>query len=216
MGKVDKMKGLNVGSTYLNAKQYANYVTYIDNVERKIEEELQRAKVISVLTYASVDVSTIENEAICARYCVDGKVNVVFIGMEAVQRATAGGIYGALNKVLTLDDRSGEVECFLTKVIGLGSDSASVNTGKKGGQIALLHQEISEAIVIIRCMAHTLELAFTNSMKGCSLYEKLDSKLYHLYAFYHRSALQKSNQDQVQLLSVRSSNFSYLLDLWST
>ena len=73
-------------------------------------------------------------------------------------------------KALTFENTPSGIS-FRSKLIALGSDRASVNTGKKGGFIILLQSQISSEI-IIKCVAHGLELVFKSAAKSCKLYDK--------------------------------------------
>ena len=52
----DEAKGLNVGNTYQNDKQARQFSVYIAKVEKKkVEDEIQAAKFLSVICDGSVD-----------------------------------------------------------------------------------------------------------------------------------------------------------------
>ena len=200
----DEKKGLKVGSTYRNDKQCKNFIQCIARVERKkIEEEIRMANFISVLSDGSTDVSVTENEIVYVRICREGEVKVFFVGLIAVAKANAAGILSAIRKALEFEDLTKEeVE---QKLIGFGADGASVNTGKNSGVISRMRDEISSEIVLLRCLAHALELAFKDTFKNCKLYDKLISLLQELFKFYHKSALQKSELqdafDELEMIS---------------
>ncbi|KAJ8309954.1 hypothetical protein KUTeg_011819 [Tegillarca granosa] len=97
------------------------------------------------------NVATIKNEAIYVRTCIHGKVAVYFLDMRSVVRANAYGMFSAR----------------------FGCDGASVNTGQFGGVIKPIQINISDAVILVHCLAHRLELAFKQSMKGIKLYEKV-------------------------------------------
>jgi len=192
MASLDELKGINIGKTYRNDKQCYAFIQAIAAVERtKIEETIQNVKFMSVLSDGSVDVSTTENEAVYVRVAFKGTVSVFFMGMKKVSRANASGIYGALMSALKL--KSLPSSDVLAKLVGYGSDGASVNTGQENGVIALLRKNIDPAIIIVHCMAHRLELAFKSAVKDFKQYDKLNTLLTELFAFYHRSALQTEN-----------------------
>ena len=193
MVDLDRAKGLPGNQRYQNDKQCYVFVRSVFNTERScIRDKLKNVKFLSILTDGSQDVSTIENECIYVRSCVQGNVEVSFIGMQQVARANAPGIFDALMKALTFEDTPSDIS-FKSKLIALGSDGASVNTGQKGGLIALLKRQISCEIIIIKCVAHGLELVFKSAAKSCKLYDKINTLLQELFSMYHKSALQKSN-----------------------
>ena len=192
MCSLDEKKGVNIGRTYRNDKQCKTFISAIAAVERRIlESELKGAKFISLMSDGSVDVATIENEIIYAKYAIKGKAKTVFLSIQAVPRANAQGIYKALMNSLVFETLpQSEIK---KKIVGFGSDGASMNTGAVSGVIALLLDNISSEIVLVKCLAHRLELAFKDSVKGISLYTKVNTLLTELFRFYHKSSLQTEN-----------------------
>ena len=83
----------------------------------------------------------------------------------------------------------------LGKLIGLGSDGASNMTGKKGGLVTLLQNNVNKELINIHCFAHRLKLAFRDVLRKNSLYDKLITLLVGLYYFY-----KKSHKNKHQLL----------------
>ena len=193
MCNLDEKKGVNVGCTYRNDKQCKVFVDAIAAVERKdLETDLKRARFVSLMSDGSVDVATIENEVVYARYAVAGEVKCVFLSMQAVPRANAPGIYKALMDSISMFETISLTE-FQEMLVGFGCDGASVNTGSVSGVITLLQQRISEEIVLLRCMAHRIELAYKDCIKNVTLYTKLYTLLTELFNFYHKSSLQTEN-----------------------
>lgn len=80
---------------------------------------------------------------------------------------------------------------FVSKLVALYCDRASVNTGQKGGVGALLKTEQPDLIVLhVHCMAHRLELSIKDVLKKVPLYRKVvDTLLKGLFYFYHNSPL---------------------------
>ena len=73
-----------------------------------------------------------------------------------------------------------------TKLVGFGSDGASVNTGKQNGVAAKLKREIPH-LISVHCVAHRLELGVLDAMKENKKLGKLQDSLMHLYREYHYS-----------------------------
>ena len=193
MCNLDERKGVNVGNTYRNDKQCKTFVGAISAVERRsLETDIKEAKFISLMCDGSVDVATIENEVVYARYAIKGEVKTVFLSMQSVPRANAPGIYKALMDSIGTFKTIPKSE-IQDKLIGFGCDGASVNTGHLNGVIALLHKNISDSIVLVKCMAHRLELAYKDAIKGVALYTKVSTLLSELFSFYHKSSLQTEN-----------------------
>ena len=77
------------------------------------------------------------------------------------------------------------------KLVGMGSDGASVMLGKNNGVGALLRKE-QPAMVAVHCFSHKLELAFKDSTRKIPLDNKTTVCLLQgLYYFYHNSPLNR-------------------------
>ncbi|XP_061193371.1 zinc finger protein 862-like [Saccostrea echinata] len=122
---------------------------------------------------------------------IKGKVEVKFIGCKWVTKADAKGVFLAMKRAV----EGVRLDWSLThkKMVGLGSDGAAVMTGKKTGVAALL-KEHHPSIISIHCLAHRLELAYKDALKGIKVAEKVVSGLLlGLYYFYHNSPLNRAN-----------------------
>ena len=71
---------------------------------------------------------------------------------------------------------------YLDKLVGFGSDGASVNRGLKEGIKTILQRD-NEGLTFSWCVAHSLELALKDAFKGTALdyIEELLLRLYYLY-----------------------------------
>ena len=74
------------------------------------------------------------------------------------------------------------------KIIGYTCDGASVNTSHENGVIVLMQKEISPCIVLVKCLAHRLELAYKEALKQITLNNKVALLLTDLFSFYHKSS----------------------------
>ena len=62
---------MDIGNTYLNASYCKQFLVAITEVTReKIEEDLKRAKFISIMADGSTDVSSSENEVVYIHFSV--------------------------------------------------------------------------------------------------------------------------------------------------
>ena len=75
----------------------------------------------------------------------------------------------------------------MEKLVGFGSDGASVNAGKKGVKSLIQHE--NSWITIGWCIAHRLELARKDSLKGTDFdnINDLILKMYYLYKCSQKS-----------------------------
>ena len=136
---------------------------------------------MSVIVDGSTDSAMAENEMIFIRTCTSGSVSTKFIYCCQVERGTASGIIDVIQQaVKTICDWPQ----FINKLVGLGSDGASVMLGKNNGVIALL-QAMQPVVVPVHCSGHKLELAYKDAIKNTALAEKVVTMLTGLYYLYH-------------------------------
>lgn len=77
------------------------------------------------------------------------------------------------------------------KLVGMGSDGASVILGCNEGVAALLRQD-QPAMVAVHCYSHKLELAFKDTIRKIPLDNKMSVFLLQgLYYMYHNSPLNR-------------------------
>ena len=113
----------------------------------------------------STDSAISENEAVFIIYfdpCVE-KIKIVasFLKLVFLKSAAAYGIVDSISyafKVVNIDN-------FYEKLVGFGADGASVNRGNKQSVKAILKEE-NPWLTFGWCVAHHLELAQKDSLKG--------------------------------------------------
>ena len=188
---LDDKKKVDIGISYRSDKEAHTFVHYIAEVERmNLVSDLKKAKFFSVICDGSTDSSITEQEIVYVQFAIGGDLNTRFIACAAPGKANAVNIH---NSVVTAVCEQADMteSVFYSKVVGLGSDGASVMQGKRGGVIALL-KEKQPAVVGVHCMAHRLELAFKTAVKSDKQVGKMEQLLMNLYVFYHKSPLNRS------------------------
>ncbi|VDI54723.1 Hypothetical predicted protein [Mytilus galloprovincialis] len=192
MSKLDQMKGLDVGKTYLNRKRAKEFTDCIAKVQMNtIKDNIHKAKFVSILSDGSTDASITEIEMIYTRVCVNGIVQVFFVNTAYVAKSDASGIIEAMKR--SVEKLDVPWDDFTKKLVGMGSDGASVMLGCNNGVAAHLRR-IQPVMVAVHCYAHKLELAFKDAIKHVPLDSKVTTCLLQgLYYLYHNSALNRSN-----------------------
>ena len=89
-----------------------------------------------------------------------------------LDKADANGIFSAIKSAVSLTCQDTPVETVLSKMVAFAADGASVNAGQYNGVIASLQREISQAIITINCLAHCVELAYKQALKGVKVFDK--------------------------------------------
>lgn len=189
MLELDKKKGIDVGNTYHTDKEAQKFSFYIAQEARNnITKFINKCPFISVITDGATDKSVKEQEIVYCRSSNGGLVDSFYIGIGEPERADANGIISVIDSVFG----SLDIKHYRHKLVGFGSDGASVNTGKKNGVIAKL-KESQPSIVGVHCHAHRLELAYKDAMRKYPSHKVLEELLDGLYLFYHNSPLNRSD-----------------------
>lgn len=189
--KLDMAKGLDIGDFYQNRTQCKNFIGYIANVEKqRLKATVSRAPFMSIITDGTTDSSIQEAEALLVRTSYKGDIRVNFMAVVTVTKPDADHISKALMQ--KAEERLGDE--FKKKLIGTGTDGASVMLGKKGGTVALIKNALKRPFIIaVHCSGHRLELAFKDAMKKIPAFGKIDALLLSVFYFYHNSPLNRSN-----------------------
>ncbi|KAJ3581115.1 hypothetical protein NHX12_017030, partial [Muraenolepis orangiensis] len=130
-------------------------------IMRELDEKLKSSELIGIIIYETVSI-TVENKLIVyAKIQNKGKIETSFLGNYNLHSGTAQCIYEKVAEVL----RGTGVE--FSKVMGLGSDGASVMTGKRAGVGALLKRD-SPFLIQVHCNAHQAALAAVDAANAVS------------------------------------------------
>ncbi|XP_063970390.1 zinc finger protein 862-like [Lytechinus pictus] len=180
---LEKRHGVDLGNTYANPIQAQVFTGFLaEDVRFKGDEDIRKARYISVLIDGSTDKSTIENEVLYIKYLQDEMPCMKFLGISDVENATAAGIVTCIEEVFTTHD----IMDWKTELVGCGADGASTNFGIRGGVISKLTQDIPW-LLGIHCVAHRLELAAKDAYKNSYFSSEINSVLTSYASFYRRS-----------------------------
>ena len=169
--KLDERKEMDIGQTYRNYKACKEFMVAIAEVTRReIEADLKNAKFVSIMADGSTDISVIENEIVYVQYTTKGITKCYFLGLIACKSWTAQGVFDAIMNALNFETLT--KHDILTKVVAYVGDGAKVNTGHKNGVIALFRKEVNEAMVMVQCMSHRVELSFKDTLKQSKLFSR--------------------------------------------
>ena len=188
---LDEAKGICIGNQYRNADYAKTFIKAIANAERaKLQTKMEQVKFLSGISDGSTDSSRTEAEIIFLRFCHHGVIENHFVAVENVPKEDAATISGAILRAL--ERLLGE--SFKSKMVGMGTDGASVMLGKKSGVVARIREILERPFILgIHCSGHKVELAYKDAVKDQNLYKKVDALLIGLYYFYRNSPLNRSN-----------------------
>ena len=209
MCALDEKKGLDVGALYRTDKKCCEFIHYIAEEQRVgLQQKLQSNNFFSIMVDGTTDSSVSDAEIIYIRYtstllaqilllaymhrqAVKGVVSVHFLAYVNITRGTADHILNAI--VLALEKGLQMTkQTIFTKLVGFGSDGASVMTGCKSGVSTRLKGE-QPLLFTLHCMAHRLELGFKGIIGANSFMSTFTELLFAIYNFYHSSALNREN-----------------------
>ena len=107
---------------------------------------------------------------------------------------TAGVLYCALNTFLS------DIGVQCKKIIGFGSDGASIMTGRKSG-VAMRIKEESPHCITVHCMAHRLNLCSSKAANDVPyLKEDFQKVLTDLYYYFSKSTARTEELKEIQAI----------------
>ena len=180
--QLEEKHGIELGQTYTTDKACKNFILAIsEEFNGELGEQVQRARFLSVMTDSATDVGVREVEDVYVPFLKDGEAVNAFAGLKSCPNAKATGITEAVNSAMT-----DICENWKEKAVALGSDGASVMVGDVGGVYALLKRDIPH-LIKVHCIAHRLELAFSDTVKAVPHLEEAKDMLQGIWKHYHYS-----------------------------
>ena len=213
---LDEAKDLKVGTAYRNDKRCKDFVKAIAINERNITFSLvEKAQFLSMVSDGSTDSSYKEAEICFVRLAVHAEIFTKFVGLKDIGKANADGISQALTTMMT--ESFGSV--WKTKVVGFGTDGASIMMRSNNGTVKKMKGQLAPPYILaVHCSAHRLEFAYKDACKQIALYKKVDLMMLNLYLFYRNSSLNRSKLEAISraldkrpLMQTRVSGTRWLL-----
>lgn len=168
--------------TYCNphvAKEYAG--VFSNMLDDALIADLQRSPWFSVLVDESTDVAVEKHLAVYVRYISpDMRPVERFLQLTELTKSDAATIHAVLREVL--EDRGVSMH----KLVGFGSDGASVMTGEQTGVGARLKHG-NPYITTMHCIAHRAALAAQDVFCSVEYARWFDSVLGRVYSYFSRS-----------------------------
>lgn len=181
--QLQECNGLLLGRAYRNRTAACDFIESIATViHREKIKSIKSGGFFSLLIDGSTDVSVKEQEIVHVKFLENGKPVTIFLGLITVENGTAEGILEGVDKFFS---QIGMLN-WKTKLVGLGTDGASVNIGTQGGLGAILKKDVPY-LIQIHCIAHKLELAVLDACKQVQYVEKFQNIIKRLLKFYSKS-----------------------------
>lgn len=160
-------------------------------IEQKIQAELDQSRYVSLLCDETTDVSITKQLIIYIRYVLDGDIRVRYLKICDLKDGTAATIEEALLLVCQ------SVGINLSKVVGFGSDGASVMVGSRSG-VATRLKSHNSVMLSIHCVAHRLALAAAQAADSVAYIKKFKRYLSQIFYYYHNSSVRSASLKSIQ------------------
>ncbi|WAR09929.1 ZN862-like protein [Mya arenaria] len=181
--QVKNGSNINFLKSYQSDKACSRFGGYIAQAVREpIQAALQEAKSISVMFDGATDCGVSEVEIIYCRLVKDGVPREYFVGLQELEHAHSNGVFSAINEAMI------KFGChdWLDKLVGAGSDGASVNIGRNNS-VKTRMMDGRQHVVFTHCVAHRLELGVLSGIKDHPMLVTVQEMLYQMHKHYHYS-----------------------------
>ncbi|KAK7157275.1 hypothetical protein R3I93_008680 [Phoxinus phoxinus] len=139
----------------------------------------------------SLDSAVMEEEMVYVRSASEGKVKVDFVGVKAVSKPDRQPLAEAVCSIM----ESGVSTDWKNKLVAITTDEASVMTRVNNGVVTKLRADRPN-VLGIHCMAHKLELAFSDGIRKNVMARKFEDLLSGFYTLYHKSGVNRASLKQ--------------------
>ncbi|XP_070564482.1 uncharacterized protein C17orf113-like [Ptychodera flava] len=164
-----------------------------DTVRGELGNLIRRSPYIGILVDESVNITVHKKLIVYIRIISHAGPKTVFLRNVTVHNGTAETVMDAILETLRANDIAPR------KVMGLGSDGASVMTGKHNG-VAARFKRKNPFLVSVHCAAHRVALAATDASKRGKGVDKISdyrTTINNLYNFYKYSAVRYNRLRQL-------------------
>ncbi|XP_044537375.1 sperm flagellar protein 2 [Gracilinanus agilis] len=188
MCKLDDMKGVDVGPIFRTDKSARTFIYFIAEVERiSLREKLEKCKFFSLISDGGSDNFIEDTKVVYIQFAYEGKVCCQVVGVQTVDKIEPVAIKSAIEKTLEMNLQLNlSSKDWSKKLVGFGSDGASVMVAENNG-VARLLKEIQPCVQTVHCFAHRLELAYQEALQSIQLYRTMNDLLQNIYYFYRDS-----------------------------
>ena len=165
-----------------------------DQIKQKQLQQVSSSPFYSVMIDESTDVAILKEMVVYARYISDGDVKTTFLHISELFNGKADTIESSLLACLEENDLP------LSKLVGLGTDGASVMTGRHNGVAARLKRR-QPILTGIHCLCHRLALAVAQAGNEVPfIARKFKPTLSQLFYFYENSPVRMSGLKAIEEL----------------
>ncbi|XP_052227215.1 zinc finger protein 862-like [Dreissena polymorpha] len=172
-------------------------------LEDKISQ-IKKSTVFSLTLDESTDRGNLKRMIMYAQFCTEAGLEYALLSNKQIEEGSAC----ARNIVEMVVSELKSKALDIRNMVGIGTDGASVMTGRKGGVVTLLKEE-SLALVGVLCAAHRVSLATSQAAKLVPEMEKNSRTITSVFRYFDNSALRSNRLRAVQkLLNMPQLKFS--------
>lgn len=181
------------GSIYHHHQSVSDMnAAFAEVINKNIDEDIQSNPFIAILADESIDIAVYKKLDIYIRLVKDGEPCTRFVGNRNVVDGKAETIYNALMDFM----QEKNIDCG-NKLVGLGSDGASVMMGRHNG-VGVRLKSVAPFMVHTHCVAHRLALCSAQAAKSIKLFDEYQTLLTNIFNFYSNSAVRYNKLREIQ------------------
>ena len=156
-------------------------------------KRIQKSPYVGLMLDESLDIAVQKKLVLFFKILVEGKSKIEFAANVEVKDGKAETIYAAVLKYLE------ESNVPVKKLSGLGTDGASVMTGRVNG-LAVRLQQVNGKIVAVWCVAHKLALVAHWAAKAVPYLVQYEEIVIGIYNFFQYSAVRYNKLKELKNL----------------
>ena len=184
--EIEELHGVDFMGSYENETASKTFIFGISEYlfEETVKKKLELVNFIAVLCDGLADNSVTEQEVLYIIFVDLETFKPTIKFLEAVTPSDSQDALG-LKEAITATFKKHLLESILEKMVFLGSDGVSVNSGKNSGLIKLFQEELPW-LSFIWCFSHQLALALKDALNDYM--EPVETSLMHLFYLYKQSS----------------------------
>ena len=153
-----------------------------EDLHEPLVRHLNSCRYISVMADSSTDTSVRDLELVYVRHIKEGRPVNTYMATQELDHVNAQGHLDCIDDAVS----DNGLPDWKDKLVGFGSDGASVMVGQVSGVVGLLKVEIPY-LMDIHCLAHKLELGAMDAIKDQAAMKDVFDILNGIYKQYHYS-----------------------------
>ncbi|XP_052249683.1 zinc finger protein 862-like [Dreissena polymorpha] len=193
---VDFCKSATSSASHTNHQSVSELQSAIAEVI--LEDSLQEVKdshVFSLTIDESTDNGNLKRVLMYTQFVKEGALKYRLLTNKVISEGSAC----AVNIVSMVLEELKTKGLDISKMVGIGTDGASVMTGRTGGVVKLL-QEHSPSLIGVHCAAHREALATSQAAKHIPDMNEYSRTIMNIFKYFKNSALRSNRLRTIQIL----------------